>query len=262
LGLDDKQFKQVAGNAQDEFKDVAKVLTSDIPESFVLKISGNSESKKRMEAGSHDKLKGVESDGLAETQLLTEETVTMTMTKDELVNTQSRRRSEDAEALLMDGLQEVTGLLMEERSVSEVFNVVLETMYRSMGFQRVVLALLNRKTQEMAGRIGFGDDAESFVKHFRFPAKYSVDVFHGALKNSVDVYITNTHDKKIQADIPDWYKRISKAGSFLLFPLVVNKRPVGLIYADHAKPNGLDIDKKKLNLLKSLRNQIVLAVRP
>jgi hypothetical protein len=43
---------------------------------------------------------------------------------------------------------------------------------------------------------------------------------------------------------------------------VVNKRPVGLIYADHAKPDGLDIDKKKLNLLKSLRNQIVLAVRP
>jgi eukaryotic-like serine/threonine-protein kinase len=47
----------------------------------------------------------------------------------------------------------------------------------------------------------------------------------------------------------------------LLFPLVINKRPVGLIYADHANPHGLDIDKKRLNLLKSLRNQIVLAVR-
>jgi hypothetical protein len=88
-----------------------------------------------------------------------------------------------------------------------------------------------------------------------------VDVFHGALKNAVDVYIANTHDKKIQGDIPDWYKEISKAGSFLLFPLVVNKHPVGLIYADHARSDGLDIDMKKLNLLKSLRNQIVLAVR-
>ena len=162
----------------------------------------------------------------------------------------------------MDGLQEVTGLLMEERGVSEVFNVVLETMYRAMGFQRVVLVLLNRQTQEMVGRIGYGDDVEAFVKHFRFPCKYSIDVFHGALKNAVDIYIANAQDKKIQEDIPDWYKKISHAGSFLLFPLVVNKRPVGLIYADHAMPNGLDIDKKKLNLLKSLRNQIVLAVRP
>ena len=260
LGLDSKQFKQIAGNALDEFKDVAKVLTSDIPESFVRKISGNSESKKGVGQGSQDKSTTLLSDGLAETQLLNDETVAMT--KDELVNTESRQRAEDAETLLMDGLQEVTGLLMEERGVSEVFNVVLETMYRAMGFQRVVLALLNRKSHEMAGRIGFGDNAELFVKHFRFPAKYSVDVFHGALKNSVDVYIANTHDKKIQGDIPDWYKSISKAGCFLLFPLVVNKRPVGLIYADHAMPNGLDIDKKKLNLLKSLRNQIVLAVRP
>jgi serine/threonine protein kinase len=264
LGLDDKQFKQLTGKALDEFKDVAKVLTSDIPESFVRKISGHGETKTRATAASKEVTKGMLSDGLAETQLLNEETVTMTMTmtRDDLVTTDSQRRSEDAEALLMDGLQEVTGLLMEERSVSEVFNVVLETMYRAMGFQRVVLALLNRKTHEMAGRIGFGHDTEEFVKHFRFPSQYRVDVFHGALKNAVDVYITNTRDKKIQGDIPDWYKQISKAGSFLLFPLVVNKRPVGLIYADHARPNGLDIDKKKLNLLKSLRNQIVLAVRP
>jgi HD-like signal output (HDOD) protein len=264
LSLDIKQFKQLAGNALDEFKQVAKVLTSDIPESFVRKISGHYEASKQGVALSPDKAAGKLTDGLAETQLLTEETVTktMTMAKDELANTESQQRSEDAETLLMDGLQEVTGLLLEARSVSEVFNVVLETMYRSMGFQRVVLALLNRRSREMAGRIGFGDDAEQFVKHFRFPAKYNVDVFHGALKNAVDVYIANTGDKKIQGDIPDWYKQISKAGSFLVFPLVVNKRPVGLIYADHARPNGLDIDKKKLNLLKSLRNQIVLAVRP
>ena len=61
--------------------------------------------------------------------------------------------------------------------------------------------------------------------------------------------------------MPDWYRKISHAGSFLLFHLVVNKRPIGLIYADHPKVNGLEIDKKKLNLLKSLRNQIMLAVR-
>ncbi|MCU7906413.1 MAG: GAF domain-containing protein [Candidatus Thiodiazotropha sp. (ex Epidulcina cf. delphinae)] len=65
----------------------------------------------------------------------------------------------------------------------------------------------------------------------------------------------------MQADIPSWYKQISNAGSFLLFPLVINKRPVGLIYADHSNPHGVEIDKKRLNLLKSLRNQIVLAVK-
>lgn len=259
LTFDHKKFKQLAGNAVDEFSEVAKVLTADIPEAFVRKISGRGGDGEQNATKERAKSSEILSDGLAETQLLTSETVE---TSEERANAANNRQTpEDTETLLMDGLQEVTGLLMEEHSVSEIFNVVLETMYRSMGFQRVVLVLLNRKTNEMAGRIGFGDDAEEFVKEFRFSAKYSVDVFHGALKNAVDVYIANTKEGKIQADIPAWYKKISSAGCFLLFPLVVNKRALGLIYADHAMPNGLDIDKKKLNLLKSLRNQIVLAVR-
>ncbi|MEJ2406577.1 MAG: hypothetical protein P8171_20235 [Candidatus Thiodiazotropha sp.] len=106
--------------------------------------------------------------------------------------------------------------------------------------------MLDRKRERMVGRLSFGDVD---------------DAFHGALKNAVDVYIADATDVKIQADIPDWYKKISTAGSFLLFPLVINKRQAGLIYADHAKPHGLDIDNRRLNLLKSLRNQIVLAVR-
>ena len=259
VSFDHKKFKQLAGNAIDEFSEVAKVLTADIPESFVRKISGKGGDGEQSAATETAKTSEALSDGLAETQLLTAETVETAEERANAVN--DRQASEDTETLLMDGLQEVTGLLMEEHSVSEIFNVVLETMYRSMGFQRVVLVLLNRKTNEMTGRIGFGDDVEEFVKEFRFPAKYSVDVFHGALNNAVDVYITNTKEGKIRADIPDWYKKISSAGCFLLFPLVINKRALGLIYADHEMPNGLDIDKKKLNLLKSLRNQIVLAVR-
>jgi HD-like signal output (HDOD) protein len=259
VSFDHKKFKLLAGHAIEEFSEVAKVLTSDIPESFVRKLSGKDRDGNKSPVTETANSSEALSDGLAETQLLTAETVE---TAEERANADSNRQTpEDTETMLMDGLQEVTGLLMEAHGVSEIFNVVLETMYRSMGFQRVVLVLLNRKTNEMAGRIGFGDDAEEFVKEFRFPAKYSVDVFHGALKNAVDVYIANSKEGKIQADIPDWYKKISNAGCFLLFPLVVNKRALGLIYADHAMPNGLDIDKKKLNLLKSLRNQIVLAVR-
>jgi hypothetical protein len=259
IPLDGKRFKQLVSNAIDEFTQVANVLTADIPQSFLLRITSTGGSKgkegNRGPAGSAQ----TRSDGLAETQLLTDETID---TVQQVTKPLKRPNQEiDTEILLLEGLQEVTGLLMEEHSMSEIFNVVLETMYRSMDFQRVVLALLNRTTHEMAGRLGFGSNADDFVKNFRFSTEYSVDVFHGALKNAVDVYIANTGEGKIQADIPDWYKRISRAGSFLLFPLVINHRPLGLIYADHELPNGLDIDKKKLNLLKSLRNQIVLAVR-
>ncbi|MEN8166825.1 MAG: HDOD domain-containing protein [Pseudomonadota bacterium] len=259
LGLESKTIKNLAGNAFEEFHEIAKALTTDISHEFVRKLSDGTEQIKRMESTAVDATQKIMGDGLNQTQILDVQSVDETV--DETQEISHQQTPEDTEALLMDGLQEVTGMLVGEHNVSEIFNVVLETMYRSIGFQRVILALLNRKTGEMAGRLGFGVDANEFAKNFRFPVKYQVDVFHGALKNAVDVYIADTSERKIQADIPDWYKKISDAGAFLLFPLVINNRPVGLIYADHPMANGLEIDKKKLNLLKSLRNQIVLAVR-
>ncbi|MEN8179513.1 MAG: HDOD domain-containing protein [Pseudomonadota bacterium] len=259
LGLDNKKFKQLASNAFDEFHEVAKALSADISQSFVRKLSNGIEQKRGVKPAAVKQEAKPKEDGLTETQILNGEECRDEI--DETLEIDRQEPSRDTEAMLMDGLQEVTGLLVGEYSVAEIFNVVLESMYRSMDFRQVVLALLDRKSGQMVGRLGFGEESDSFIKQFKFPIHYSVDVFHGALKNAVDVYISNTADKKMQADIPDWYKKISDAGSFLLFPLVVNQRPVGLIYADHAKSNGLEIDKKKLNLLKMLRNQIVLAVK-
>lgn len=260
LGLDKKQLKKLASKAFDEFYEVAKALSTDISQSFVRKLSNGIEQKRKQDSSTSTEALKPKENGLAETRILNGEEECKEA-NDETVVMDRQAASPDAEVMLMDGLQEVTGLLVGEYSVAEIFNVVLESMYRSMGFRRVVLALLDRKSGQMAGRLGFGEDSDSFVKQFKFPVKYSVDVFHGALKNAVDVYIANTSDEKMRADIPDWYKKISDAGSFLLFPLAVNKRPVGLIYADHSKANGLEIDNKKLNLLKMLRNQIVLAVK-
>jgi serine/threonine protein kinase len=261
LGFDRKTFLHLSRNAMDEFKAYAKVLNSDISQGFVSKIvSGSGKPPATEPVGDAQPGGGATlPDGLTETRILNgsneQEGVEQAVTAESLITPQ------ESETLLMDGLQEVTSLMVADCEISELFNVVLETMYRSMGFRRVVLALYNRQSGEVMGRSGFGDDLEPFIKAFRFPMKYSVDVFHGALKNAVDVYIANTAEQKMQQDIPQWYKQISNAGSFLLFPLVLNGRPLGLIYADHPQPDALEIDKKKLNLLKALRNQILLALR-
>jgi serine/threonine protein kinase len=257
LGLSSKKMAKLTQQSVDEFQELAEAIASDVSDRFVNKLKQNQESQQATRQEAKGVSKAMAKDGLDKTQILDDGTQAIDDKSTEI----SARNTEETEALLLDGLQEVTGMLVGDHSVSEIFNVVLETMYRAVGFKRVVLALLNPKQGEMAGRLGFGESVDEFTKAFRFSTKYSVDVFHGAMKNAVDVYIADATDKKIQGDIPDWYKAISNAGSFLIFPIVVNKRAVGLIYADHSRPHGLAIDKKRLNLLKSLRNQIVLAVK-
>ncbi|MEJ2620870.1 MAG: HDOD domain-containing protein [Candidatus Thiodiazotropha sp.] len=257
LKLGNKKVTKLTKQSVEDYQELAEAIAADVSSSFVKKLKDGQGAAVKASAKKRETTGTIAQDGLDQTQILDEGTQTL----DEGIVDDALHNPEDTEALLMDGLQEVTGMLVGDHSVSEIFNVVLETMYRAVGFQRVILALLNPKQGEMVGRLGFGDSVDEFVKAFHFSTKYSVDVFHGAMKNAVDVYIADATDKKIQGDIPSWYKKISKAGSFLIFPIVVNKRPVGLIYADHTKPHGLAIDKKRLNLLKSLRNQIVLAVR-
>jgi serine/threonine protein kinase len=262
LNVSVRTIKKLMLYSVDEFKEMAKVLAGDISPLFVDQLTTTGEKAQRLSERAPAEAQPALQDELSGTQILDGTgSVTDSFSTETEVMVRTSASQEDPETLLMDGLNEVTCMLMGEHSVSELFNVVLETMYRAVGFYRVVLALLDRKQGCMVGRLGFGEADERFIKGFGFPTAYSVDLFHGALKNSVDIYIADATLEKIQADIPEWYKKISSAGSFLLLPLEIHKRPIGLIYADHIKPHGLNIDVKQLNLLKSLRNQIVLALR-
>ena len=68
------------------------------------------------------------------------------------------------------------------------------------------------------------------------------------------------HDN-IAGRIPAWYRDKINAPTFLLLPLVINKRIVGMFYADRDQTGELTIEPDQLRLLKTLRNQAVLAIR-
>jgi hypothetical protein len=44
-------------------------------------------------------------------------------------------------------------------------------------------------------------------------------------------------------------------------PLMIKGRPFGLIYADKIDKGGLVLDEKELSLLRTLRNQAVMAFK-
>ncbi len=168
----------------------------------------------------------------------------------------------DAEKIMTEGLQEVSRILMADNgTVNQVFNVVLETLYRAMAFRHVVLCLQDGRRGQYQARLGFGRDINDFMTKFRFPSKYRNDVFHAALKNNVDLYVEDTEAKNIKSDLPVWYTQTGSAGSFILLPINWNQKPVGLIYADHKHAKGMVLSGNQLNLMKALRNQMLLAFR-
>jgi HD-like signal output (HDOD) protein len=170
--------------------------------------------------------------------------------------------SERMQAILTSGLQDISNSLIDEAvSINDILRMILEAMYTGMGFAHVVLCIKDGRRNTMCGKFGFGGDVQKLIKAFDFSLAEKPDVFLVALQNNADILITDIDDPKIATRIPAWYRQNVSARTFVLFPIIVKGKPIGLIYADQPGPGDIAIPEKELSLLKSLRNQAVLAIR-
>jgi GAF domain-containing protein len=172
------------------------------------------------------------------------------------------RTPEQIQSVLTSGLQDVSNSLIDDKvSLNDILRMILETMYTGMGFAHVLLCIKDGRHNTMCGKFGFGDAVQERVKAFAFSLTAPPDVFLVALQNNADILITDIDEPNIATRIPDWYRQHVAARTFVLFPIAVKGKPIGLIYADRANPGEIAIPERELSLLKSLRNQAVLAIR-
>lgn len=170
--------------------------------------------------------------------------------------------SDDAQSVLSAGIQDISNSLVDDFALNDILRIILETMYRAMGFQRVLLALRDSKTGQMTARFGLGPGVNELVKQFRFPLSTEVnDVFLLATGRGLDIIMTDIDDPKIADKVPKWFRERIPAKTFVLFPLNMKGRPVALIYCDKDKAGAINIPEKELTLLKTLRNQALLAIK-
>lgn len=169
-------------------------------------------------------------------------------------------QSGDANAVLIDGLQELTNLLLEHAHPKLMLQVGAELLFRTGSFDNVIICTVDPGNQFLAARIAHGADMAKLRTGFRVPLAFNPDVFHAAISKAADILISDTDADNIRSRIPDWYRRLVDAKSFLLLPITAGKRCVALIYADRREA-ALQLPPQTLGLVKSLRNQITMALR-
>jgi transcriptional regulator with GAF, ATPase, and Fis domain len=167
----------------------------------------------------------------------------------------------DPESVLSAGIQDVTNTLVEDFKLNDVLLMVLETIYRSMGFKHTLIFIRDNKQNAMLARFGFGENVDGILPHLKFSLTFVPDVFHLAVDKGLDIVIEDVSAGTIADKIPKWYSDAIDARCFLLLPVMVNKKAVGLIYADMQVANSLQVSERQLSLLRTLRNQAVLAIK-
>jgi hypothetical protein len=169
--------------------------------------------------------------------------------------------AKDPAQMLAAGVRDVTETLTSDFALNDVLQMVLETMYRGMGFSRTMIFVRDVRQNSMRARFGFGADVERIISQCAFPLAFAPDVFHVALEKGVDVVIDNTRAENISQRIPQWHRQLISARSFLLLPVMLKNQAVGLLYADSEREEGVRIDAEQLGLLRTLRSQVTLAFK-
>ncbi len=167
----------------------------------------------------------------------------------------------DPAEMLSSGIRDVTETLVSDFTLNDVLQMVLETMYRSMGFSRTLIFIRDNKQNVMRARFGFGANIDSIIQKSVFPLAFAPDVFHVALEKGVDIVIEDALAPNIVSRIPNWHRQAVSAKSFLLLPVMIKNQSIGLFYADSDQVHGVKISPQQLGLLRTLRSQVVLAFK-
>lgn len=171
----------------------------------------------------------------------------------------------DAAAMLAAGIQDITNTMVEDFKLNEVLRMILETMLRALGFQRIVFCLRDPRTETLTGRFGLGQGVEGVTPHFRVALRPTAgappDLFTAVCLKGADTLISDATVGTIAGRLPAWYTRSVNAPAFLLLPLLMKGAPFALIYADKSVPGGIELGEKELSLLRTLRNQAVMAFK-
>ncbi|MBC7502625.1 MAG: HDOD domain-containing protein [Herminiimonas sp.] len=169
----------------------------------------------------------------------------------------------NARDLLLAGVQDVTDVMASGRcKVNDLVMLVLETIHRSMGFRFSTVCLKDIKTNHFRARVSLGDDSARRQAGFNFSTTPARDLFHLAMENDADLMIADASSTRIHDLIPSWHRALlPDACSFIVLPLVINKKPFGLFYADRNRtaPEGVPADETAL--IRMLKAQVLTALQ-
>lgn len=165
----------------------------------------------------------------------------------------------DSLARLAVSVQDFSAALSQGIDFNSALSMVLETIYTSMGFNRVVTFF--RDAGMFKAKIGFGNRMPEALPMLIFPEAYATDVFHLSMVNKADVFIQDITSSKTAPSVPAWLREaLPDVDAFILLPLFFNGRAVGLIYADWRTGATDMVEPGELSSMGMLRDYLMLAL--
>ena len=161
--------------------------------------------------------------------------------------------------LQLNILRDLSAMLDETPNLGLIMETILEGVYRGIGMDRTVFAILTPDKKILKAKHALGDDAEKFAALFTFDMLDKLNIFQHVLENNKSVWINSERKNQYKNNLPDTVLKKLDTDNFYISPVVVSNRPIGLFYADR-KPSGRALDRESFESLKHFSQQACMAI--
>lgn len=160
------------------------------------------------------------------------------------------------EELLERLVEEVELALCSESAadINRIVLMILEAVYRGAPFDRVVFALVSPESGLIRGRMGFGEDINTFLDGFRFPLSIRSGPVAVAIMSKQDMLVNDSRFTNTR------FGRYVGTTNFGLMPVVVGGVALGCIYFDR-ESTARPPEKEILYLVSKLRSLAAEAIQ-
>jgi len=157
-----------------------------------------------------------------------------------------------------DFIRDITETLMGPFDLNDFYANLLEGLYRGVGFDRVILAIVSVQPTKVSlvGRFGLGEIDPEGVKKFEHDLGKSTYAIPSALKACKDMLIPANKKKAFPGDL----QYLVKDRNIYLFPICLDGKGIGMIYLDR-KAGRPNLDKSRIKTVRLFRDFAVMAIR-
>ncbi len=132
-------------------------------------------------------------------------------------------------------LRELSQLLDKKSDFNLIMELVLEGIYRGVGCDRTLFALMTPDRKSLRGKFALGQESEPFAARFQFTVHpQQPNIFFHALESGNALWADAEHHPELKRFLSAAVTRTVGQKPFYVAPIVINDRGIGLIYADRA----------------------------
>ena len=160
----------------------------------------------------------------------------------------------------LDYLNELSDLITSGKKIHEIFKLVITAIKECGTFDRSMLCLLNTANTHLSVKLIEGDELEPLQTYFeRSKNGKADDLFFKVMNKQVTLLVNDLNEEGWDQRLPKQFVEQVKCQGFVIIPLAMGPRVIGMLYADKMGGNG-GLTDDDFNLFNQFATQTRLAL--